>query len=124
MKNGKWDLASSVSQLESLGLQTPKLNELNDSFEIEKLAENLKQMLYQEYKSMPVFTDWLQIVWLIREYRNKFYCKNREISTYSLTETLAYIILRRHVTGEPKLLSLSFQRHQFFVLTFINFIVS
>ena len=43
MKNSKWDLACSVSELESLGLQTPKLNELNDSYEIEKLVENLKQ---------------------------------------------------------------------------------
>jgi hypothetical protein len=54
MKNGKWDLASSVSQLESLGLQTAKLNELNDSYEIEKLVENLKQNLYHDYKSMIV----------------------------------------------------------------------
>ena len=54
MKNGKWDLASSVSQLEFLGLQTPKLNELNDSYEIEKLVENLKQNLYHDYKSMIV----------------------------------------------------------------------
>ena len=45
MKNSKWDLACSVSELESLGLQTPKLNELNDSYEIEKLVENLKQKL-------------------------------------------------------------------------------
>ena len=57
MKNNKWDLAYSVSELESLGLQTPKLNELNDSYEIEKLVENLKQKHYQDYKSMPVFTD-------------------------------------------------------------------
>ena len=43
MKNSKWDLACSVSELESLGLQTSKLNELNDSYEIENLVENLKQ---------------------------------------------------------------------------------
>ena len=49
------DLGSSISQLESLGLQSPKLNELNDSYEMENLVENLKQMLFQEYKS--VFTD-------------------------------------------------------------------
>ena len=59
MKNSKWDLASSVPELESLGLQTPKLNELNDSYEIEKLVENLKQNLYHDYKSTTVFTDWL-----------------------------------------------------------------
>ena len=57
MKNSKWDLACSISELGSLGIQTPKLNELNDSYEIEHLVENLKQDLYQDYKSMPVFTD-------------------------------------------------------------------
>ena len=46
-----------MSELESLGLQTQKLNELNDSYEVENLVENLKQMFYQEYKSMPVFSD-------------------------------------------------------------------
>ena len=57
MRNSKWDLSCSVSDLESLGLQTPKLNELNDSYEIEKLVENLKQKYYQDYKSMTFFTD-------------------------------------------------------------------
>ena len=53
--DSKWLLRSSISELESLGLQSPKLNELNDSYEMENLVENLKQMLFQEYKS--VFTD-------------------------------------------------------------------
>ena len=57
MIDSKSDLASSISELESLGLETKKLNELNDSYEVENLVENLKQMLFQEYKSMPVFTD-------------------------------------------------------------------
>ena len=51
------DLGSSISDLESLGLKTKKLNELNDSYEVENLVDNLKQMLFVEYKSMPVFTD-------------------------------------------------------------------
>jgi hypothetical protein len=55
--DGKSDLHSSISELESLGLERPKLNELNDSYEIENLVENLKQMLFQEYKSTRVFTD-------------------------------------------------------------------
>ena len=37
-----------MSELESLGLETTKLNELNDSYEVENLVENLKQMLFQE----------------------------------------------------------------------------
>ena len=53
MIDSKRLVRSSISELESLGLQSPKLNELNDSYEV----ENLKQMLFQEYKSMPVFTD-------------------------------------------------------------------
>ena len=50
----QWD-----SELESLGLETSKLNELNDFYEVENLVENLKQKNYQDYKSMLVFTDWL-----------------------------------------------------------------
>jgi len=53
----KWDLRSSISELESLGLETPNLNELNDSYEVENLVENLKHMYFEDYKSMPVFTD-------------------------------------------------------------------
>jgi hypothetical protein len=53
----EWDLASSMSELESLGLETPKLNELNDSYEVENLVVNLKQMFYQDYKSTDVFSD-------------------------------------------------------------------
>ena len=37
--NSKWDLPTSMSELESLGLETPKLNELNDSYEVENLVD-------------------------------------------------------------------------------------
>ena len=57
MIHDKSYLYSSMSELESLGLETPKLNELNDSYEVGNLVDNLKQMLFVEYKSMPVFTD-------------------------------------------------------------------
>ena len=57
MIDSKSDLGSSISELESLGLRTRKLNELNDSYEVENLVENLKQMLFQDYKSKPVFSD-------------------------------------------------------------------
>ena len=50
-------LYTSMSELESLGLETQKLNELNDSYEVGNLVDNLKQMLFVEYKSMSVFTD-------------------------------------------------------------------
>jgi hypothetical protein len=55
--DSKLDLHNSISELESLGIETAKLNELNDSYEVGNLVENLKQMFYQDYKSMPVFTD-------------------------------------------------------------------
>ena len=54
---GKWHLSSSISELESLGLETLNLNELNDSYEVENLVDNLKQKFFQDYKSMSVFTD-------------------------------------------------------------------
>ena len=43
----KSGLGSSISELESLGLETPQLNELNDSYEVENLVENLKQRLFR-----------------------------------------------------------------------------
>ena len=55
--DSKSDLGSSISELESLGLETPQLNELNDSYEVGNLVENLKQKLFRDYKSMPVFSD-------------------------------------------------------------------
>jgi hypothetical protein len=55
--NSEWDLASSMSELETLGLETPKLNELNDSYEVENLVVNLKQKFYLDYKSTDVFTN-------------------------------------------------------------------
>ena len=39
----KWDIPSSMSGLESLGLETPKLN---DSYDFENLVVNLKQTFY------------------------------------------------------------------------------
>ena len=53
----KWDLRSSISELESLGVESPNLNELNDSYEVENLVDNLKQKFFHDYKSMSVFTD-------------------------------------------------------------------
>ena len=50
-------LYRSMSELESLGLEIPKLNELNDSYEVGNLVNNLKQMLFVKYRSILVFTD-------------------------------------------------------------------
>ena len=57
MTDNKSYLYRSMSELESLGLATPKLNELNDSYEVGNLVNNLKRMLFVEYKSMQGFTD-------------------------------------------------------------------
>jgi hypothetical protein len=40
-----------VSELESLGIRSKKLNELNDVYEVKNLVENIKQTLCQDYKS-------------------------------------------------------------------------
>jgi len=53
----KRELGSSISELESLGLEAQNLNELNDTFEVENLVQNLKQKYLHDYKSMPVLTD-------------------------------------------------------------------
>ena len=57
VRDSRSDLAGSISELDALGLETPKLNELNDSYEVENLVQNLKEMYFEDYKSMPVFTD-------------------------------------------------------------------
>ena len=57
VRDSKSDFAGSIPELESLGLETPKLNELNDSYEVESLLDNLKQMYFVDYKSMPVYSD-------------------------------------------------------------------
>ena len=40
-----------ISELESLGIRTEKLNELNDVYEIRNLVDNIKQTFIQDYKS-------------------------------------------------------------------------
>ena len=40
-----------VSELESLGIRSKKLSELNDVYEVKNLVENIKQTLFQDYKS-------------------------------------------------------------------------
>ena len=40
-----------ISELESLGIKSEKLNELNDIYEVKNLVENIKQTLFQDFKS-------------------------------------------------------------------------
>jgi hypothetical protein len=44
-------LAPWISELESLGIKSEKLNELNDVYEVKNLVENIKQTLFQDFKS-------------------------------------------------------------------------
>jgi len=46
-RSGWW-----INELESLGLSVKKTNELNDLTEIRGLVENLKQVYYQDYKTI------------------------------------------------------------------------
>ena len=43
-----------LNELQSLGISSNRINELNDLKEIRILAENIKQGFYQEYESRPV----------------------------------------------------------------------
>jgi len=45
------DFSFLITELESLGIRTDKLNELNDVYEIRNLVDNLKQVFIQDYKS-------------------------------------------------------------------------
>lgn len=40
-----------ISELESLGIKSKKLNELNDVYEVENLVDNIKESLFQDFKS-------------------------------------------------------------------------
>jgi soluble P-type ATPase len=45
-RKGYWS-----NELESLGIELKRMNDLNDRKELEALADNLKQAYYQNYKS-------------------------------------------------------------------------
>lgn len=45
-EEGYWE-----SELESLGIQPKRKSELNDEAELKALAENMKQVYYQDYKT-------------------------------------------------------------------------
>jgi hypothetical protein len=45
---GEWYL---LTELESLGIEAKRMSELNDKQELQNLVENIKQTLYQEYKT-------------------------------------------------------------------------
>lgn len=55
--NNEKDLMNSISELKSLGIETSKLNQMNDSSEIENLIDNIKQDFVHKYKSSSLFTD-------------------------------------------------------------------
>jgi hypothetical protein len=46
-KNGWW-----IKELESLGIAANKLNEFNSIKEVSSLANNMKQVLFQDYKTL------------------------------------------------------------------------
>lgn len=41
-----------ISELESLAIMPKRLNELNDSYEMERLVDNIKLNLFQDSKSI------------------------------------------------------------------------
>lgn len=46
--DAKSDLVGSISELKWIGIETPNLNGLSDSYKVENLAQNLKQMIFQD----------------------------------------------------------------------------
>ncbi len=46
-----WTRRSQISELESLGLEPKQINELNDTYEMENLVNNIKQTMFMDYKS-------------------------------------------------------------------------
>lgn len=40
-----------IDELELLGISVKKMNDLNDSYDLENLIENIKQMWIQDYKT-------------------------------------------------------------------------
>lgn len=51
MKRERQDREYWFSELDSLGIRPKRTNELNDRKEMKDLVENVKQNMYQEYKS-------------------------------------------------------------------------
>ncbi len=50
--NRRWTLLShSFQELESLGINVKKINDLNNAQEFENLIENIKQTYFQDYKT-------------------------------------------------------------------------
>ena len=43
----------------------PRLNELNDSYELDNLVDNLKEMLLVEYETAPIYSDWWTLPGLV-----------------------------------------------------------
>jgi hypothetical protein len=40
-----------IAELESLSLKPKRINELNDNYEMGNLVDNIKQTMFQDYKS-------------------------------------------------------------------------
>jgi hypothetical protein len=53
--NSSFDIPKSlipwISELESLGIKSEKLNELNDVYEVKNLVENIKHTFIQDFQS-------------------------------------------------------------------------
>lgn len=50
-QSGKDDETFWLQELDSLGITAKRMNELNDKEELANLADNIKQTLYQDYKT-------------------------------------------------------------------------
>lgn len=50
MKHDETQKDKQTADLRSLGITSKRINDMNDKEELEKLAENIKESMYQDYK--------------------------------------------------------------------------
>jgi hypothetical protein len=51
MRKEKDDKEKEIADLKSLGIDPRKMNELNDERELKELSDNVKQSMFQDYKT-------------------------------------------------------------------------
>ncbi len=51
MRHHNKSASKEIAELESLGIDPKRVNDLNDKVELNELADNIKQSMFQDYKT-------------------------------------------------------------------------